>query len=75
MPFIIIITLIAIPILFYTSCSKAENIKENSPLQQNTVDLQKASSKDALNRLQGIHNFESIFDNYHLGAIPYETFE
>lgn len=74
MPFKII-TLIAIPIIFYTSCPRAENIKENSTFQQNTVDSQKASSKDALNRLQDIHNFESIFDNYHLGGIPYETFE
>lgn len=54
---------------------KAHTTEEVPSLQSDQVDLQNNVSKAPLSRLQDIHHFESIFDNDHLGGIPYEPFE
>lgn len=55
---------------------KAHTTEEVPSLQSDQADLQKnALLKDPLSYLREIHHFESIFDNEHLGGIPYEAFE
>lgn len=79
MPFnTIIIILLISPLLISLSALRLEaHITEEIPsLQLDQKDLQKnALLKDPLPSFQEIHHFESVFDNPHLGGIPYEPFE
>ena len=66
---------ISIPLLFFALGSRAKNTRETYPLQQDSTDSQDTFSKDALNQLQDIHNFESIFDDSQLEGMFYEGFK
>jgi hypothetical protein len=76
MPFKILSILIgialslAIPILSFLEYSKAENTREEPPLQQDLTAAQNAFSETP--HLQDVHNFETIFDDSYFGGMPYE---
>jgi len=60
-----------LPTLIVSSTLRSTYSKDNPSGTYENTDSQENSSNENFKRLKEIQTFESIFDDYHLGGIPY----